>query len=145
MATMKKLLLTGIAVLLLATATARADPLPDSYVGRWCWNGNFYEMVRTEEECHHDDPYMEITRHGWTRHWTGHDDSCKFVSIRYTGEKMPMSTQPREEDWVPVVRIFARCYVKEAGGVIILTFRERITFRYLKGAWLSIDEIQSRK
>src|SRR5262245_28097664 len=111
-------LITGCAALLLATGAARADPLPDIYLGRWCLSENshhydvgIYRMIGTEEEwktCQDRDANLEIKRSGWERY----EDSCKFISIKYTGEKMPVSTKPRKEDWIPVVRIIARCYVE---------------------------------
>src|SRR5215470_17135082 len=115
---MRKLLLASIAALLLATGAAHADPLPNIYLGHWCLDnknsderGSFYGAVTTEKEweaCQARDGHMEIKYSGFERY----EDSCKFVSVKHTGEKTPLSTKPRKEDWVPVVRIFARCYVE---------------------------------
>jgi len=69
---------------------------------------------------------MEIKRSGLERN----DISCKFISVKYTGEETPFSTQPRKQDWVPVVRVFARCHAQ--GGIVKI----RITFRYQKGGVL---------
>jgi hypothetical protein len=134
---MRKIFLTGIAALFLATGTAHADPLPDVYLGRWClWSGDPVEMygsISTEKEweaCRDRDRHMEITQRSLTRY----EDSCKFVSIKYTGEKTPMSTKPKKEDWVPVVRITARCYAEGRTG------KEQITLRYIKGGGLALEK-----
>src|SRR5262249_2872129 len=121
----------SIAALFLATGTAHADPLPNIYLGRWCHSGNgLYGMVKTEKEweaCRDGDGYMEIKRYGWARH----EEDCKFVSVKYTGEKTPASTKPTKKDWIPVVRITARCVGEDA------TWKSRITFKYVKGGMLS--------
>jgi len=64
---MKKLLLSGIAALLLATGTAHADPLPNIYLGRWClgnknWadRGSIYGAVDTEKNGRHVKPVTAI-------------------------------------------------------------------------------------
>ena len=139
---MKKLLLTGIAALFLATGTAHVDPLPNIYLGRWCLDnknsddrGSVYGAVYTEKEweaCQARDGHMEINRSGFERY----EDSCKFVSVKYTGEKMPLSTKPRKEDWVPAVRIFAHCYVEG------MTYKGRIILRYVKGGGLLLEDGQ---
>jgi hypothetical protein len=124
---MKKLLLTSIAALFLATGTVHADPLPDIYLGRWCYHNGGYGMVKTEKEweaCLGGDGYMEIKRYGLARH----EEDCKFISVKYTGEKTPASTKPTKEDWIPVVRITARCVGEDATA-----WKSRITFKYVKG------------
>jgi hypothetical protein len=74
-----------------------------------------------------DNGYMEITHDGF--------DDCKFISIKHTGEKLPASTKPRKEDWIPVVRITARCAKNKMSG----TFKLQSTFKYQKGT-LSLSE-----
>lgn|SRR5262249_10302789 len=130
---MKHSLLAGITALFLATGMAHADPLPNIFLGRWCHNDNdfLYHTVKTNEEwktCQDNDGQMEINRHGFERY----EESCRFVSIKYTGEKMPMSTKPRKEDWVPVVRITARCYVEGING------KAQIILRYIKEGAMTI-------
>jgi hypothetical protein len=139
---MRKLLLTGIATLFLATGTANADPLPNIFLGRWCHSDggalegstNLYLKIEAEREwevCRDGDKYMEITRHGWKRI----EEDCKFISVKHTGEKTPVSTKPKKEDWVPVVRITARCHFEDG------TAKVRVTFRYVKVGVLLLDEI----
>jgi hypothetical protein len=132
---MKRLLLIA-AALLAATAPANADPLPNGYLGRWCFNGNSYEAVdgKDWETCLDGDGYMEIKRNGWI----GHEENCKFISIKDTREKIP-----REDDvgrdiwkgaWRPVLHITARC----AGEGT--TWKLRMTFKWLRGGGFSITE-----
>src|SRR5262249_55289128 len=138
---MKKLLLISIAALLLATGTAHAAPLPNMFLGRWCYSHGYYNWVTEEEDvtkeeawekCRGGDGYLEITRRGWTRH----EEDCKFISIKYTGEKSPTNTQPSKDDWVPIVRVTARC---SGEGPI---WKIRVTFRYVKGAGILLSEMQ---
>ena len=67
---MKAILLA--AVLALPACAANADPLPDAYLGRWCYGGYdedkkamMYDLVATKKEwkkCREGDGYMEIKR-----------------------------------------------------------------------------------
>jgi hypothetical protein len=116
---MKRLLLATVAVLVLIAGTAKADPLPNVYLGRWCF---IYETVLIRKECHNDGA-VEIRRDGYSMH----EQECKYASIKYTGEKSPASTKPRKEDWIPVVRIVAHC--KGEGE----TWKEQRELRYYKG------------
>ena len=134
---MKAAIIAGcVALSLLSAGTAHADPLPNIYLGRWCLdnkNSDDRGSVYTEKEweaCQARDGHMEINRSGFERY----EDSCKFVSVKYTGEKMPLSTKPRKEDWVPAVRIFAHCYVEG------MTYKGRIILRYVKGEGLLLED-----
>ena len=69
---MKKLLLTGIAALFLATGTAHATvPLPEAMLGNWCWieggeqNWNQQIFARVPPEgCHGGDSLIRIDKKG---------------------------------------------------------------------------------
>jgi hypothetical protein len=129
-------LMAGIAALFLATGTAHVEPLPNIFLGRWCqfMVDSLYRTIETQEEwetCLDGNAYMEITHDGWTRP----EEDCKFISIEDTGEKSPTNTQPREDDWVPVMLITANCYAE--GNV-----REiQIIFYYGKGGFLSLNGV----
>jgi hypothetical protein len=73
------------------------------YLGRWCQDGDTALRVMTEKEwneCRDGDGYIEIRRDGYSMH----EQECRYVSIKHTGEKWPTSTKPRKEDWIPVNR-----------------------------------------
>jgi hypothetical protein len=101
---MKAILLA--AVLALPACAANADPLPDAYLGRWCYGGYdedkkaiMYDLVATKKEwkkCREGDGYMEIKRTGYSRH----EEDCTFISVKHA-TKIPNT--------VPVVRIVAQC------------------------------------
>src|SRR5947207_15520286 len=57
---MKKVLLTGVAALFLATGTAHADVVPKKFLGTWCGEpeveGLVFHRKRQNENC--DDGYI---------------------------------------------------------------------------------------
>jgi hypothetical protein len=127
------------AVLAFSACAANADPLPDVLLGRWCGvqsdrDDGIIEYIKafTKEEwtaCLDSDGYLEIKRD----RWEGHEESCKFISVKHTGEKTPASTKPTRKDWVPVVRITARCTGEGT------TWKKQATFAYGKGAYIRIE------
>jgi hypothetical protein len=138
---MKRLLLIATALLAL-TGSASADPLPDGYLGRWCANGAHgdgitYEAVDGKEEwetCLDGDGYMEIKRNGWA----GHEEDCKFISIKATREKIPREDIDGRDVWKgawrPVLHITARCTGEGT------TWTLRTTFGWLRGGGFSRTE-----
>jgi hypothetical protein len=118
---MKAILLA--AVLALPACAANADPLPDAYLGRWCYGGYdedkkamMYDPVATKKEwkkCREGDGYMEIKRTGYSRH----EEDCTFISVKHA-TKIPNT--------VPVVRIVAQCGGEGA------TWRDHIELSFFK-------------
>ena len=118
---MKAILLA--AVLALPACAANADPLPDAYLGRWCYGGYdedkkamMYDLVATKKEwkkCREGDGYMEIKRTGYSRH----EEDCTFISVKHA-TKIPNT--------VPVVRIVAQCGGEGA------TWRDHIELSFFK-------------
>jgi hypothetical protein len=105
---MNRLLAAITTIMLVLIGTANADPLPNVYLGHWCFQDETALPVTTEkerEECYVRDGYMEIRRDGYSMH----EQKCKYVSIKHTGEKQPASTKSRKADWILVIRILARC------------------------------------
>ena len=111
------------AVLALPACAANADPLPDAYLGRWCYGGYdedkkamMYDLVATKKEwkkCREGDGYMEIKRTGYSRH----EEDCTFISVQ-RAIKIPNT--------VPVVRIVAQCGGEGA------TWRDHIELSFFK-------------
>jgi hypothetical protein len=60
---LKRLLITSVAALLLATGTARAENVPSMYRGLWCLVGHQGETYRRCREADGED-YLEIQRSG---------------------------------------------------------------------------------
>ena len=86
---MKKLLLTGVAALFLATGAANATvQLPDTITGNWCWieggdeqNWNQQIFARVlPEGCHGGDSLIRIDQNGIEG-----EGSCTFGKIEQTG------------------------------------------------------------
>jgi hypothetical protein len=86
---MKKLLLTGVAALFLATGAAHASvQLPDTITGTWCWieggdeqNWNQQIFARVPpEECHGGDSLIRIDQNGIEG-----EGSCTFGKIEQSG------------------------------------------------------------
>ena len=111
------------AVLALPACAANADPLPDAYLGRWCYGGYdedkkamMYDLVATKKEwkkCREGDGYMEIKRTGYSRH----EEDCTFISVKHA---------PKIPNTVPVVRIVAQCGGEGA------TWRDHIELSFFK-------------
>jgi hypothetical protein len=133
---MKRLLLIAAAVLAF-TGTANADPLPNAYLGRWCFNGNGFEAVDGNDwkTCLAGDGYMEIKRNGWI----AHEENCRFISIKHTEEKIPREDVDGRDVWKgawrPVLHITARCTFEDD-----TTVKRRMTFKWLRGGGFSITE-----
>ena len=118
---MKAILLA--AVLALPACAANADPLPDAYLGRWCYGGYdedkkamMYDLVATKKEwkkCREGDGYMEIKRTGYSRD----EEDCTFISVKHA---------PKIPNTVPVVRIVAQCGGEGA------TWRDHIELSFFK-------------
>jgi hypothetical protein len=141
---MKKLLIAAslalVAALALPTAAA-ADELPRIYLGQWCGDRpaqnrqETYENRRTDVrnlvgggDCG-DDKVLVLKRDGFTYG----DDSCRFTSIRKTGESWPRWTKPTKGDWpkgdwVPEVDVVAKC----ASGTV------KLRFNWIKGDVLRV-------
>jgi len=50
--------------------------------------------------------YIQLKRGGYELH----EVSCRYVSIRHTGQTMPAHTKPsRKEHWIPVIHVKAQC------------------------------------
>src|SRR5262249_25878149 len=94
--TMKKLLLTSIAVLFLATGIATAQSpkveLPDAMLGAWC--GQYSYHFTDERDAEHwwrtedgDDcanrGSIHVRRDGWDYDRFGPQGSCQFVSVQF--------------------------------------------------------------
>ena len=134
---MKRLLLIATALLAL-TAPANADSLPDAYLGRWCFNGNGYKSVDSEAEwkaCLAGDGYMEIKRDGWV----GHEETCKFISIKNTSEKIPRENEVGRDiwkgSWRPIIYVTARCRFFEDPP-----WNVRLKIRWFRGGGFSMTE-----
>ena len=71
-----------------------------------------------------NDGYLKIKRD----RWIAHEEDCKIVSVKHTGEKTAAVTQPRAQDMVPVVRINLRCKGEgEAWNMQVTVFYQRGT------------------
>jgi hypothetical protein len=113
---------------------ARADQLPPVFLGKWCHQsgdekskGKTYHRVGSR--CSKEDMLViEPTGyHGW-------EFGCRYISIKNTEQRLPASTKPRKANWIPVVRISARC---EAEGEE--PAKPEFILKYYKGA-LTIAE-----
>src|SRR5215831_9239605 len=112
---MKKLLLTGIAALFLATGTAQAAEvakLPDAMLGAWCgqWGWQFPDedaehWWRTEdvEDCGNRGG-IHVRKDGWDYYRFGPRGSCKFASVQLLKDEPTEATRPGD-----VYRVHADC------------------------------------
>jgi hypothetical protein len=69
---------------------AHADPLPEAYLGKWCFLQSVEQIGRQQilsgskgEECAY---YIKISLNGYEL--SPGDDRCKFASIKHTGQKI---------------------------------------------------------
>ena len=62
-------------------------------------------MYLKTDTCKSSDGYLEIKRD----RWIAHEEDCKFIAVKHTGEKTAASTKPRPRDMIPEVRIDLRC------------------------------------
>ena len=117
---MKKLLLTGIAALFLATGTATAQSpkaeLPDAMLGDWC--GQYAYHFTDERDAEHwwrntgdDDDYdcanrggIRVRKDGWDYARFGPQGSCKFVSVQLLKDEPTQANRPGD-----VYRVHADC------------------------------------
>ena len=111
---MTRLLIAAAIGLAATTLLAHADPLPNWYLGSWCLADRTADPIETEEErracTDRENTSLEFRRDGYQELMSASERSdCKFIAIKHTGEKWPASTKPRKEDWVPLVRVLARC------------------------------------
>ena len=135
---MKKLLLIA-ATLLAFAGNANADPLTNQdwfaefYLGRWCieyQDGAIQKSGTNDKKC--DGDYIDINHKGYSTQ----DDTCKYVSIRRTGELTPPATHSDRKQYsaknlggsVPVIRTVARCTGKDG------SWTERRELSFIKGA-----------
>ena len=86
---------------------ARADQLHPVYLGKWCHLPGGEKSLaqiyfRDGRKCAKDDMLIIERTGGW-------EFGCRYISITQTGQKLPASTKPRKADWIPVVRVAARC------------------------------------
>jgi hypothetical protein len=154
MKTMKRIVAESMRMILLAIAlalpayAANADPLPDGYLGRWCFNGSTYEPAETEkdwEACHAgispsltstDGNYMEIRRDGWVGKRYGGQENCKFISIQGAREKIPLADDIGRDvwkgSWRPVLHISVRCTDENT------TWKQQMTFKWGRGGTFTI-------
>ena len=116
--TTKKLLRTAATLIALA-APAVADELPVIYLGTWCVSNSDDETGLTPdpaskhpiakvgaEACPNADR-IRFMKKGYD---FGKDtETCRFTSVRKTGQSWPRWTKPLKGDWVPEVDITARC------------------------------------
>jgi hypothetical protein len=142
--TMNRFLISAaiIGALMTSAQAAQADTLPSIYLGLWCItsDGNDSSMTAewptTEEErkqCRDSDSFLIVKHNGLE----GHEWGCKFVTIKHSGEMRPISTKPRKEDWVPVVRVTARCIAFDDNVEKWTTYRYE--FSYVKGGYINIE------
>jgi hypothetical protein len=110
---MKKLLMTAAALLALAVP-AQADQLPGVYFGDWCGEHHYNEDRddKTYERGHScEGPIQfEIRPNGFNVD----GKTCRFASVRKTGQSWPRWTKPKkgdypEGDWVPEVDVVLKC------------------------------------
>jgi hypothetical protein len=120
---MKKLLLTGISALFLATGTATAQSpkveLPDAMLGSWC--GQYPYHFEDEREAEHwwsrdfevaEDDYdycanrggIRVRKDGWDYARFGPQGSCKFVSVQLLKDEVTQANRPGD-----VYRVHADC------------------------------------
>jgi hypothetical protein len=108
---MKKSLITT-AALLAFVIPARADQLPEVYLGQWCVHVSKHEFTSyttmdpgpVEEKCDSDD-LMTIKQNGLFG-----VESCRFRSVKKTNELRPRRSEPiLKSDWTPVMEVLALC------------------------------------
>ena len=117
---MKKLLLTSIAALFLATGIATAQSpkveLPDAMLGAWC--GQYAYHFTDERDAEHwwrntgdDDDYdcanrggIRVRKDGWDYARFGPQGSCKFVSVQLLKDEPTQANRPGD-----VYRVHADC------------------------------------
>jgi hypothetical protein len=143
---MKKLfLLIAGAATLSAAVPAHADPLPKVYVGTWCLSSGFngdaasaFSVDRPDDckemsEKNINATVVKITSNGYTTDV----GQCRFLSVRQTKTKLPLSTKAHgPEDWTPVVRIKSECKgLGQNGG---RPWHKQIELGYAKGTLLFV-------
>jgi hypothetical protein len=139
---MKKILFAMV-MLVSAFAPAHADPLPESYLGLWCFDkDNPYNTSGTssKDTCSGIFTSMNvsdliITRYGYQSNARG--NKCGFIFIKHTGKKAATSTQARPENYIPIIHTMARC-IEEGSDKSYIEKRELM---YYKGS-LTIKELK---
>ena len=112
--------------------------LPTIMLGAWC---SVDEAVGHQEMFQRkdlvgDDPdncrtTITLTRDGYD---SGEESFCRFVSLRRTGGVSPASTQPRREDWIPIMKGIAHCKGE------MVDMRVRFTLEYYKAVLYLITD-----
>jgi len=113
---MKKLFLTSIAALFLATGAATAQTLkvelPDAMLGAWCGKYSYHipdeiglHWWRTEdvEDCANRGG-IYVRKDGWDYYRFGPQGFCKFVSVQLLKDEVTEANRPGD-----VYRIHADC------------------------------------
>jgi hypothetical protein len=108
--------IVAAAVLLANPAIAVADELPGIYFGKWCGehHPNIDRNDKTYEKknvCEPNDISFEIKPNGFDYG----DGTCRFASVRKTGQSSPRWTKPKKGnwpngDWVPEVKVVLKCH-----------------------------------
>jgi hypothetical protein len=118
---MKKILF-AMAMLACSLMPAHADPLPQAYIGLWCFEGENWDdidalpiefdgyvngqLVVRNGTCFDNEVYIKVTPKGYD---LNEDDRCDFVSIKHTGkfEEIPLSKTKYYK--IPYIRTVAKC------------------------------------
>jgi hypothetical protein len=131
-------ILVALALALGSLVPANADPLPNSFPGRWCLSGSdgpAQYFLSYDDSCSDGYVGLEIKRTGYEfqsveDHQSSTVNTCKFTSIKHTGEKTAPFTKARKEDLVPVIRIVASCTASNTDA----EWMERRELFYQKGS-----------
>jgi hypothetical protein len=117
----KKLLLTGIAALLMAASAAHAvaAKLPEEMIGKWCFDKStstedkeYYSSVEDVSACGNHGGLI-IRKEGYTRDRFGPQVLCKFKAIKLSRKAEPTPDGTDEPTDIYLVR--ANCK-KRSGG-----------------------------
>ena len=125
-------MLTGL-VSLTTSIPATADPLPGVYFGEWCGehhpNADQQDKIYTKGDCDPNSIRFEIKPNGFDYG----DGTCRFASVRKTGQSWPRGTKPKKGDWpkgdwVPEVDVTLKCH----------GFSSKLRLTWIKGDQLQI-------
>jgi hypothetical protein len=113
----------AIAALACLALPARADTLPDFYLGKWCiWHDEGERSWTYSRDLDGCREFIIITPTGFT---TEGGETCRFTSIR-RGRAWPAATKTPMRDWIPSVTIAGSCKGEYGPG----SFVERLEVRH---------------
>jgi hypothetical protein len=97
---MKKLLLAGAALVLMATSALSTQPVvvPAQYRGLWCFNKKVTYLYRCRQA--NDESYQNIGRN---RMKVDEENSCPIIAVKPTakGHRLSWKCPPNVEAYVP--------------------------------------------